>query len=60
MYFRKQCRMASGKLMNFGLINALKYHCSETSLLSQAVLKHVVFKDFIFKKSMQGTSSVSC
>ena len=32
----------------------------ETSLLSQAVLKHVVSKDFIFKKSVQGTGSASC
>ena len=33
-------------------MNALKYHWCETSLLSQAVLKHVVSKDFIFKKSV--------
>ena len=33
-------------------MNALKYHSCETSLLlSQVVLKHVVFKDFTFKKS---------
>ena len=40
-------------------MNALKYHWYETSLLSQAVLKHVamVSKDFIFKKSVQGTGS---
>ena len=36
-----------------GLMNVLKYHWCETSLLSQAVLKHVVSKDFIFKKSAQ-------
>ena len=41
------------------LMNALKYHWCETSLLSQVVLKHVLFKDFIFKKSVQGTESVS-
>ena len=35
-------------------MNALKYHWSETSLFSQAVLKHAVSKDFIFKKSVQG------
>ena len=36
-------------------MNALKYHLCETSLsLSQAVLKHVVSKDFIVKKSVQG------
>ena len=35
-------------------MNALKYHWCETSLLSQAVLKHVVSKDFIFKKSVKG------
>ena len=32
----------------FSLMNVLKYHWSEASL------KHVVFKDFIFKKSVQG------
>ena len=33
-------------------MNAQKYHWCETSLfLSQAALKHVVSKDFIFKKS---------
>ena len=34
----------------------------ETNLLSPAaaVLKHVVSKDFIFKKSVQGAGSVSC
>ena len=37
-----------------GLMNALKYHWCETSLLSQAVLKHVATKGFIFKKSVQG------
>ena len=31
-------------------MNVLKYHWYETSLLSQAVLKHVVSKDFIFKR----------
>ena len=41
-------------------MNALKYHWCETSLLSQAVLKHVVSKYFIFKKSVQGTGSESC
>ena len=35
-----------------------EYHWCETSLLSQAVLKHVVSKDFTFKKSVQGTGSV--
>ena len=35
-------------------MNALEYHWYETSLFSQAVLKHVVSKDFIFKKSVQG------
>ena len=44
-----------------GQMNALKYHWCKTSLfLSQAVLKHVVSKDFIFKKSVQGTCIVSC
>ena len=43
-----------------GLMNALKYHWYETSLLSQAVLKHVVSKDFILKKSVQRSGSVSC
>ena len=41
-------------------MNALKYHWCETSLLSQVVLKHVAFKDFVFKKSVQGTGSVFC
>ena len=43
-----------------GLMNALKYHWCETSLLFQAVLKHVVSEDLIFKKAMKGTGSVSC
>ena len=34
-------------------MNVLKYHWCEISLLSQAVLKHVVSKDFFIKKSMQ-------
>ena len=40
MFFRKQCwhLVSEGTL---DLMNALKYHC-KTSLLSQAVLKHVV------------------
>ena len=36
------------------LMNALKYHWCETSFLSQAVLKHVVSKDIIIKKFLQG------
>ena len=40
-------------------MNALKNHWCETTLLSQAVLKHVVFKEFTFKKSVQGTNSVA-
>ena len=55
--------LASGKRVNFacmGLMNVPKYHWCKTSLVSQAVLKHVVSKDFIFKKSLQGTDSVSC
>ena len=43
--------------MNLSLMNALKYHWCETSLLSQAFIKHVVSKDFIF---VQGTGCVSC
>ena len=58
MFFRKQCMLASGKWLD--LINALKYHWYETNLLSQAILRHVVSKNFIFKKSVQGTGSVSC
>ena len=51
--------LASGKWVNLGLMNALKYHWCETSLLlSQVVLKHVVSKDFIFRKSLQGTGIV--
>ena len=48
--------LASGKRVNFGSDDALKYHWYETSLLSQAVLKHVVSNDFIFKKSVQGSN----
>ena len=36
-----------------GLMNALKYHWCEASLLSQAVLKNVVSQDFIFKSLCQ-------
>ena len=43
-----------------GLMNALKYHWCETSLLTQDFLKNMVSKDFIIKKSVQGTGSVSC
>ena len=60
MFFRKQCWHLVAKWVNLGLMNALKYLWCETSLLSQAVLKHAVSKDFIFKKSVQGTGSVSC
>ena len=35
-------------------MNALKHRWCETSLLSQAVLKHFVPKDLIFKRSVQG------
>ena len=61
MFFRKheQCwHLVSEQTL--GLMNALKYHWYETSLLFQAVLKHVVSKDLIFKKSVQRTGSVSC
>ena len=44
-----------------GLMNAQKYRWCETNLSQlQAVLKHVVSKDLIFKKSVQGTSFVTC
>ena len=33
-------------------MNARKYHWCKTSLLSLAVYKHVVPKDFIFRKSL--------
>ena len=61
MFFRKQCRHLVTE-WTLGLMNAQKYHWCETNLfLSQAVLKHVVSKDFIFKNSeaVQGTGSVS-
>ena len=45
--------------MNFGSDECTKISLVCTSLLSQAVLKHVVSKDFIFKKSVQGIGSVS-
>ena len=35
-------------------MNALKYHWWETSLLSQAVLRHVVSKDFISRSLCKG------
>ena len=60
MYIRKQFWHLVSEWWTLGLMNVLKYHWYETSLLSQAVLKHVVSKDFIFKKSVQGTGSVSC
>ena len=51
VFFRKQCRHLVSE-STLGLINALKYHWCETSLfLSQIGLKHVVSKDFVFKKS---------
>ena len=57
------CLLEKSVGINFGesvnLMNALKYHWCETSLFSQAVFKRVVSKDFIFKKSAQGTDSVS-
>ena len=57
--FRKQCwHLVSERTL--GIMNALKYHWCETNLLSQGVLKHVVSKDFIFMKSVQGTASLSC
>ena len=59
MFFRKQCWHLVNE-WTFGLMNGSKYHWCETSLLSQAVLKHAESKDFIFKKSVQGTGSVSC
>ena len=59
MFFRKQCWHLVNE-WTLGLMNALKYHWCEPSLLSQTVLKYVVSKDFIFKKSVLGTGSVSC
>ena len=59
MFIRKQCQHLVSE-WTLGLMNVLKYHWCETCLLSQAVLKHVVSKDVIFKKSVQGTSCVSC
>ena len=45
MFIRKQCWHLVSE-WTLGLMNALKYYWCETSLLSQAVLKHVVSKDF--------------
>ena len=39
--------------LNLGLLNALKYHWCETSIISNCLIC-VVSKDFIFKKSVQG------
>ena len=39
--------------LNLGLLNALKYHWCETSIISNCLIR-VVSKDFIFKKSVQG------
>ena len=48
--------LASDKRM----VNALNRNWCETSLLPQAVLKHVITRDFILKKSVHETSSVPC
>ena len=56
VFFRQQCWHLVSE-WTLGLINALKYNWCETSLLSQAVLKHVMSEDFTF---VQGTSSVFC
>ena len=42
----KQVNLASGKLK---VNNALNHHWYETSLLPQAILKHVMSRDFIVK-----------
>ena len=59
-----QCWHLLSEPVNFGSDKYTKYHWCETSLLSQAVLKHVVSKDFILKKSVQGRNlwpcSISC
>ena len=61
MFFRKKCWHLVAKWVNSGFDE-----CTDISLvwnqliISQAVLKHVVSKDFIFKKSVQGTCSVPC
>ena len=39
--------------LNLGLLNALKYHWCETTIISNCLIR-VVSKDFIFKKSVQG------
>ena len=59
MFFRKQ----HWHLVNewtLGLVNVLNHCWYETSLLPQAVVNHVVSRDFTLKKSVHGTSSVSC
>ena len=42
----KQANLASGELK---VNNVLNHHWCETSLLPQAILKHVVSRDFIVK-----------
>ena len=44
--FSKQVNLASGELK---VNNALNRHWCETSLLPQAILKHVVSRDFFVK-----------
>ena len=58
MFFRKQHWHLVSE-WTLCLLNALKYLWCETNLLSQAVLKHVVSEDYIFKKSVQETDFVS-
>ena len=58
IFFRKRHWHLISKL-TFSLVNALNHHWCETILLPQAVLKHVVSRDFILKNSVCGTSSVS-
>ena len=60
MIIRKQCWHLVIEWVNFGSDEYTEYHWYETSLFSQAVLKHVVSKDFISKKFLQGIISVSC
>ena len=58
MFFRKRHWHLISE-WTLGLVNALNHHWYETSLLPQAVLKHVVFRDFIPKNSVRGTNCVS-
>ena len=52
--------LASGEWVNFGSNECTEISFVGNQLIFSSILKHMVSKDFIFKKSVQVTSSVSC